>query len=260
MRQFIFYLTILSLSCYKNNGEEVEPAVYARVGSVELSQKDLLPFSKKTVDKQALNRAIKSWIDQTVLLSEAIKEGFEDDATLLKKRDSYYKELLVTSFIESVISSKVSVSKEDVRLYYKRNKGEFLRGFDEIKIEQYIVGSKKTANRLVVFLNSKRDLDLSKFDIKSIKTEAVKRGTFSKNIDNELFIKKSTVVGPVVLGKEVSVLKVLNRNNKGSTRGLNEVYDEIYQRIFKIKSLEVRASLLDSLKKRVNISINPDYQ
>ena len=67
-------------------------------------------------------------------------------------------------------------------------------------------------------------------------------------------------MGPVVLGKEVSVLKVLNRNNKGSTRGLNEVYDEIYQRIFKIKSLEVRASLLDSLKKKVNISINPDYQ
>ena len=53
---------------------------------------------------------------------------------------------------------------------------------------------------------------------------------------------------------------MLNRNNKGSTKGVNEVYDEIYQRVFKIKSLEAKTSLLDSLKKTVNISINPEYQ
>ena len=62
------------------------------------------------------------------------------------------------------------------------------------------------------------------------------------------------------LGKKISVLKVLNRNNKGSTKGVNEVYDEIYQRVFKIKSLEAKVSLLDSLKKTVNISISPEYQ
>ena len=67
-------------------------------------------------------------------------------------------------------------------------------------------------------------------------------------------------MGPVSLGKEFSVLKVLNRNNKGSTKGINEVYDEIYQRVFKIKSLEAKVSLLDSLKKTVNISISPEYQ
>ena len=67
-------------------------------------------------------------------------------------------------------------------------------------------------------------------------------------------------MGPVFLGKEISVLKVLNRDNKGSTKGINEVYDEIYQRVFKIKSLEAKISLLDSLKKTVNISINPEYQ
>ena len=49
-------------------------------------------------------------------------------------------------------------------------------------------------------------------------------------------------------------------NKQGSIKGLNDVYDEIYQRVFKIKSLEVQESLLDSLKKTVNISINPKYQ
>ena len=75
-----------------------------------------------------------------------------------------------------------------------------------------------------------------------------------------LFVKGSGVVGPVILGKDISVLRVLDINKQGSIKGLNHVYDEIYQRVFKIKSLEVQESLLDSLKKTVNISINPKYQ
>ena len=83
---------------------------------------------------------------------------------------------------------------------------------------------------------------------------------FAKKIDNMIFIKKRKFVGPVVLGKDISVLKVLGIDKQGSTKGLNDVYDEIYQRVFKIKSIEVKESLLDSLKKTVNISINPNYQ
>ena len=260
MRHFIFYLAILSFSCYKDNGKEVKPGVYARVGPVELSKEDLFPFNNKTPDKETLNSAIKNWIDQTVLLSEAKKEGFENDVALLRKRDSYYKDLIIASFVESFISSKVSVSKEDVRIYYKRNRGEFLRGFDEVKIEQYVVSSRKVANRLIASFNSKKGVDLSKFEIGSIRSEVVRSGVFPKNINDDIFVKKKNVVGPVFLGKEISVLKVLNRNNKGSTKGINEVYDEIYQRVFKIKSLEAKTSLLDSLKKTVNISINPEYQ
>ena len=75
-----------------------------------------------------------------------------------------------------------------------------------------------------------------------------------------LFVKRRGVVGPVVLGKDISVLKVLGINKQGSIKGLNDVYDEIYQRVFKIKSIDVKESLLDSLKKTVDISINPKYQ
>ena len=240
------------VSCYKDSNKEVDGGVYARVGPIELTQEDLVLFYKKTSDSKTLNSSIKNWIDETLLLSEAMKNGFENDVVLQRKRDSYYKELIITSFLESIIASKVSVSNDDVRLYYKRNKGEFVRALDEVRIEQYIVKSKKVASRLVI--------DLSKFDIELVKTETVQRGTFAKNIDDMLFVKRRGVVGPVVLGEDISVLKVLNINKQGSTKGLNDVYDEIYQRVFKIKSIEVQESLLDSLKKTVNISINPKYQ
>ena len=260
MRLLIFCFIVLVVSCYKNSNERIIDDVYARVGPIELTKESLTLFNNKTPDSKTLNSSIKNWIDETVLFSEAVKSGFENDVVLQRKRDSYYRDLIIASFLESVIASKVSVSNDDVRLYYKRNKGEFVRALDEIRIEQYIVKSKKVANRLIASFNSKKNIDLSKFDIELVKTETVQRGTFAKNIDNMLFVKRRKVVGPVVLGKDISVLKVLEINKQGSTKGLGDVYDEIYQRVFKIKSLEVQESLLDSLKKNVNISINPKYQ
>jgi hypothetical protein len=260
MRRLIFFFIVFVVSCYKDSNKEIDDGAYARVGSIELTQEDLVLFNKKTPDLRTLNSSIKSWIDETVLFSEAVKNGFENDMVLQRKRDSYYRKLIITSFVESVIASKVSVSNDDVRLYYKRNRSDFTRVLDEVKIEQYIVKSKKVADRLVDSFNSKKNIDLSKFDIESIKTETVQRGTFAKGIDNMLFVKRRRFVGPVVLGKDISVLKVLDINKEGSIKGLNDVYDEIYQRIFKIKSLKVQEFLIDSLKKNVNISINPKYQ
>ena len=260
MRLLLFCLIVLVVSCYKDSNKEVDGGVYARVGPMELTQEDLVSLGKKTPNSKTLNSSIKHWIDETVLFSEAVKNGFENDVVLQRKRDSYYRELIIASFVESVIASKVSVSNDDVRLYYKRNKGEFARILDEVRIEQYIVKSKKVAERLVASFNSKKNIDLSKFDIELVKTKTVQRGTFAKNIDDMLFVKRRGVIGPVVLGKDISVLKVLNINKQGSIKGLNDVYDEIYQRVFKIKSIEVQESLLDSLKKTVNISINPKYQ
>ena len=260
MRLLIFCPIVLIVSCYKDSNKKVDDDVYARVGSVELTEEDLVFSNNRTSDLRVLNSKIKSWIDDTVLFSEAMKNGFENDVALQSKRDSYYRELIIASFIESVIASKVSVSNDEVRLYYKRNKDEFTRTIDEVQLEQYIVKNRNFANRLVASFNSKKNIDLSNFDIELVKTETVQRGTLTKSIDDMIFVKRKGVVGPVVLGRDISVLKVLGINRQGSTKGLNDVYDEIYQRVFKIKSLEVQESLLDSLKKTVNISINPKYQ
>ena len=154
MRLLIFCLIVLVVSCYKDSNKKIVDDVYARVGPIELTQESLVFFNNKTPDSRTLNSSIKNWINETVLFSEAMKSGFENDVVLQKKRDSYYRELIVASFVESFISSKVSVSKEDVPIYCKRNKGEFLRGFDEVNIEQYVVNSRKIANRFIASFNS----------------------------------------------------------------------------------------------------------
>ena len=53
---------------------------------------------------------------------------------------------------------------------------------------------------------------------------------FSKEVDGDIFNRKKRVVGPIFLGKNICVLKVLNRYKNGNWKGLEEAYDEIYQR------------------------------
>ncbi len=86
MRLLIFCFIVLVVSCYKDSNKEVDDGVYARVGSIELTEGELVPFNKKTHDLRTLNSSIKNWIDETVLFSEAIKNGFENDMVLQKKK------------------------------------------------------------------------------------------------------------------------------------------------------------------------------
>ena len=120
--------------------------------------------------------------------------------------------------------------------------------------------SEKDARKLVRSFGSKKAIDTDRFSIRSTHQDIVKRGTFSKEVDDDIFIRKKSVVGPVFLGGNICVLKVLNRYKKGSFLGLDEVYDEVYQRLYKTKSITEKNRLLDSLKKNMNIYINPEYQ
>ena len=63
MRLLIFCIIVLIVSCYKDSNKKVDDDVYARVGPIELTQKDLVLFNKKTSDSKTLNNSIKTWID-----------------------------------------------------------------------------------------------------------------------------------------------------------------------------------------------------
>ena len=262
MRHLLIYsFLFLSLFCSSENRTAKDSRVYARVGNNTLTDENLVLLNtEKPFSNDALQHSIESWINQSLILSEAKKEGFEKDIALIKKGELYYNQLIISSFIEKHVSSRINILKDDVRLYYKQNKSSFIRNQDEAQIEQYIMESEKDARKLVRSFGSRKAIDMDRFSIRSTHQDIVKRGTFSKEVDDDIFIRKKSVVAPIFLGGNICVLKVLNRYKKGSFLGLDEVYDEVYQRLYKTKSITEKNRLLDSLKKNMNIYINPEYQ
>ena len=257
MRFVIYFITFLLLSC--SDKQDPGAVVYARVGTNTLTNKNIeLSQDPKRANDETVPFFVEDWVDQTVFLSAAKESGLEKDAGLIKKRNDYYEQLLISSFVESEITPNVYISNEDVRMYYDKNRNQFLRDEDGVFVEQYVVKSRKDARELVSAL--KKNTTTNDETIKKTTSGNIKRGFFSKKIDMELFSKKKSVVGPIIWGGDVLVLKVLNRYKKGNQKGLEEVYDEIYQRIFKTRMLMERTALLDSLKKTMNTYINPRYQ
>ena len=92
------------------------------------------------------------------------------------------------------------------------------------------------------------------------KTGTIKRGRLIKKLDEPLFLKGRSVVGPIKVDGLYHVFDVFNRYKKGSQKDLASCYDEIYQRLFKKRVAKRRSVILDSLKQVANIYINPEYQ
>jgi len=254
---FLFLL----LSCSDKDKDAKNIKVLARVGEKTLTEESVVLLDAgRAVSGDKIELSVENWINQSLLLSEAKKEGFESDLTLIKKRDSYYNQLIVSSFVENYISSRIRISKEDVRLYYKENKSSFIRNLDEVQIEQYIMKSEKGARKLTTSFESGRGVNIEDYSILSVNQKTIKKGVLLETVGVKLFDFRKKAIGPVFLGGNICVLKVLNRYKKGSYRGLDEVYDEVYQRLYKSRTTMERGLLLDSLKKTVNIFINPEYQ
>ena len=59
--------------------------------------------------------------------------------------------------------------------------------------------------------------------------------------------KKNNLLGPIVSNNYYYVIEILRFNRVGTTKGLEEVYDEIYQRLLKENEGVLFQVVLDSL-------------
>ena len=93
-----------------------------------------------------------------------------------------------------------------------------------------------------------------------LESKTVKKGRTSDQFNSVVFNSESEVVGPIRSKKGYHFFKILNRYKKGSSKGLEMVYDEIFQRLYKEKEKSSSLFFLDSIKNTEHIYINPKYQ
>ena len=257
MYNLLIFLFVFIFSCSPK--EEQKSLVYARVENEELNQKNIsIPSFPNTPNYDGLSSYINSWVDETILFMSAKRAGLLKDISLIKKRDTFYRSLIVSSFIENETSKKINITNEEIKNYYKDNTVDFLRNNDVVFAEQYILSDKDSANILLSLILSNKLKKINSFSYQ-LESGYIKEGIFSSDIDSQIFKKNNKVVGPIKNNGLYYVLKVLSKHKTGSLRGLEEVYDEIYQRVYKTKQSIEYVSLMDSLKKSVDFYINKDF-
>ena len=257
---FLFLFLTFFFSCTKNTEEVVD--VYARVGDIALTKKEILDIKKDGFIETALVRNIvESWVEKTILYNEAINTGLNKDKFLLKKRDAFYRDLLISSYLDIKTKKELVITKKEISNYYKKNKHSFKRNHNEYLIKHFVLPTRKEANKVKVYLKSnKKGKDLELF-VKKYKpeTKIIKQGLIShKNLGFVFNNSVGDIVGPKKLNSSYHVFQILRKHEKGTIPGLEIVYDEIYQRVFKIKEKRFLNKFLDSLYTSADIYISPE--
>ncbi len=257
MYRFLAFLFIFIFSC--SSKEKQNSLVYARVDNEELNQDNIsIPSFPNRSNYEVFSSYVDGWVDETILFISAKRTGLLKDVSLIKKRDAFYRSLIISSFIENEISKKINITNEEIKDYYKENSIDFLRKNDVVFAEQYILNNKDSANILLSFVLSNNLKKINKFP-HQFESGYIKEGVFSSEVDFQIFKKNNSVVGPIKNKDLYCVIKVLSKHKKGSLRGLEEVYDEIYQRIYKTKQSIEYVFLMDSLKNSMDFYINKDF-
>ena len=253
---FYFIFIAFFISC--SSREKTKAPVVARVGDAFLRADD--ERLEKSYSKETAVLLVNKWVEQTILYNKAIEKNFNEDSSLLKKRDVFFKDLVVSSFLEQETASNIKITKEQIREYYIKNKTEFERKEEELYVEHYSTTDIKRAKTIVSFLLTKKSTPKTTISSSLRSSNYIKKTLIHPLFGRELFNSKNSVVGPIKNSGEYHVFNILEKYKKGSFVGLDLVSDKIYQRLYKKEEIVAKNKLIDSLKKHTTIYTNPEYK
>ena len=257
---FLLLLFSLFFSCAKNT-KEIDD-IYARVGETVLTKKDVLKLKKDgLVEQHSIRHLVESWVEKTLFYNEAINVNLDYDQSLLDKRDLFYRNLLISSFLDIKTKKEIKISRKEVLNYYNDNKKSFIRKQKEVLLKHFVLPTKIEAKKLKNILKSNKKGDQLEEYVEKYKpeTKTIKKGLVDEGLIGFVFNGSvGDILGPKKIESSYHIFNILKKDDKGSVKGLEIVYDEIHQRLFKIKEMQFLNNFLDSLYTSADIYISPE--
>jgi len=236
-------------------GRDVKPVNYiARVNNAYLTKSNLLQMlpdidNSKFVDEDFVKSVISSWVKNEIIFQHAEKYHFDRDESIAYKVQSYKKEIIIDSYIHYLLQSNISVSENEIRDYYFKNRKSFKRDVDEARVSHIFVDDFDEANRIKKILRSRNHKETDRLFLKySFEKKIIRKGESIKEIDKTIFdTTPRNLFGPIPSDYGYHIIEVLSRSRAGTIRPIDDVRDEILQRITQIKIQENYNVLVDSL-------------
>jgi len=232
----------------------------ARVNEKKLTKEQLASLVVPTEnDSRALLSATNRWVEKTLLYNAAVKSGLKKDTEIIRRRDLFYEDLLVSSFLDIQTKNKIKITKKDVSNYYAKNKKSFTRPDEEIIIKHFVLPNNKESLSLKNILKrGNRGAEFEKYVEKyKPQTRALYGRTAESSAVGFLFSGSAgEVFGPKKTDGVFHLFEILKKHKRGSVRGLELVYDEIYERLLKQNREALVVSTIDSLYRSSDVFIS----
>jgi peptidyl-prolyl cis-trans isomerase C len=243
--------SLLFVSC----SQKAPPAdqIVARVESSYLTKQEvetlLLEHGSRPFSTKAL---ITQWINTELLYRAALDKELDRDLQLQTRIQEYSKQLLGRAFLENLSLPGNVITNDSIKSFYINNKSDFLRPSASVKLYHFIFDTEKEAQELADKLRKpSRTLDRKAlFSQHRVDLKTAYKGSLIPVLDNVIFNSRSSksILGPIRSNFGFHVIEILDRSKQGSQMGLDEVYDEIYQRLINKYAAQRTLRILDSLR------------
>ena len=265
----LLFLTVFSFSgCGSEKRKNAEQLIVAKVNDEKFTIGDLrsgVPseFSQHITIEQWL-RMVSDWVDEQLLVNCAKDLGAESDADVTRKIVIAQRQIMIDYLRNSVVSPRIKITDDDVENYYLSHQGDFAREVAEVHALHILVKSKAVADSVKKFLDADSSFnDIAKrYSIECSPVDSSDLGWFVRSdilpdlVKYVFSAKPGEYAGPAKVGDDYHFFFIIEREDEGTVRSIEQVKDKIWRMLFAIKFADVFENLLDSLRTTAAIEID----
>jgi len=248
----ILFVFLTAFSFCNNSNEPVD--YIARVNDVYLTTnyiRNIYPDmdSDNFASDDYLKSITSSWVKNEILYQQAERYHFDKEESIQYKIENYKKQLIIDSYVHFLLQTNIDVSENEIRNFYFQNRSSFLRDVDEAKVSHLILENFDESNRIKNVLRSRNRREIDQlFNNYNFETKVVRRGESIKELDKTIFESPPrTVLGPIPSDYGYHIIDVLSRSKAGSIRSIDDVRNEILQKLTQSKIQDYYNAYIDSL-------------
>lgn len=244
--------------------------VLAKVGDTEITttyferQLSNLPESmqKLSLEGEGKRALLDGMINREILYKEATKRKIENNVELRRKMDEIKKELVINTFIQNEVASKIKIDDKEIQDYFNSHPEEF-KNREEIRISQIVVPEKKEADDILSRLRGGEDFGKLAVKYSIDKPSAIRNGDVgfftynqlpSQIRDSVFRISTGGISEAHKLPGGYEIYKIMDRRVVSYT--LDQIKEPLRLQLMKQKYNESLKKVLADLKKNVKIQVN----
>jgi len=271
-RSLLFRAGILSLSlviisgCGRREGDKV----LATVGGKKITVSDFmkkvksLPERYQQVVDNRREQFLEDIINDQLLYEEALRKGLDRDRETRELLDEARKKILIASFLEKQVNGKVSVTDEEISVFYQENSDKYMTP-EVMRVSHILVPTREEADSIVRELNQgKRFEDVAR--AKSLDPTAQRGGDVGYFPKGQLMPEFDEACSALQIGEISRPVKtklgfhviMLTDRRAPQPMPLERVKEDIRRRIASIKKQELFDETMEKLKAKTRIKINPE--
>jgi peptidyl-prolyl cis-trans isomerase C len=252
-------LTGLQFSC---RTKDRNTQIAAKAGDAVLTREELLKrMNLEGLPRTRENETIENWINEELLVQEARRQGIEKTDELKWEMEKVEKQYLINQLIEKTFAEKIRITESNISDFYEKNRKIFEAEEDQVHLFQIMTKSQADAEMTLQeikagksFEQAARDRSIDYFRDKGGDMGFVGRNDMIPELSRIAFgLAEGSLSSIIKSNQGFHILKIVKKHVKGETRDLQEVRDEISQRLRVDRERAIYYDLLYQLKNKQRV-------